>query len=50
MSGAGEFYVVLGFVGLVVLLFALWRGDQVKTGLQFPGVQIFLSYRRNRRK
>ena len=41
---------VLGFVVIIVVLFALWRGDQVKTGLQVPGVQLFLSYRRNRRK
>ena len=41
---------VLAFVVIVVVLVALWRGDQVKTGLQIPGVRLFLSYRRNRRK
>ena len=34
----------------VVVLFAPWREDQVKTRLQLPGVWIFLSYRRSQRK
>ena len=34
----------------VVVLFALWHEDQVKTGFQFPSVRLFLSYRRSRRK
>ena len=42
------FLTFLAFGGIVV--FALCRGDQVKAGFQVPGVQLFLSYRRNRRK
>ena len=49
MSVAEGFYT-LACVGIVVLLFALWRGDQVTTVVQIPGVQLFLSYRRNQRK
>ena len=41
---------MVGVVFIVVVLFALWRGDQVETGFQFFRVQLFLRYRRNRRK
>lgn len=36
-------------VFVVVVLVALWRGDQVETGFRFFRVQLFLRYRRNRR-
>lgn len=41
---------VVFFFVVVVVLFALWRGDQVETGFQFFRLQLFLRYRRNRRK
>ena len=52
MSAAGGFYILVMLVcaGIVVVLFALWHGDQVKTGFQVLGVQLFLNYRRNRRE
>ena len=46
MSPVDGFYM-LGVVVMGVVLFALWRGDQVKTGFRIPGVQLFLSYRRD---
>ena len=49
MSVVGGFFT-LACVGIAVLLFALWRGDQVTAGVHVPGAQLFLSYRRNRRK
>ena len=50
MSVAMGFFILafIAFAGIV--FFALCRGDQVKTGFQVPGVQLFLSYRRNRRE
>ena len=52
MSVSGGFYILVMLIcaGFVVVLFALRHGDQVKTGFQVPGVQLFLSYRRNRRE
>ena len=53
MSVAGGFYILVMLIlcaGFVVVLFALRHGDQVNTGFQVPGVQLFLSYRRNRRE
>ena len=52
MSAAGGFYILVLLVcaGFAVVFFALRHGDQVKTRFQVPGVQLFLSYRRNRRK
>ena len=32
-----------------VVIFALWRGDRVKTGVRFQGAELFLSYWRKRR-
>ena len=40
--------LLAGFVALCSSL--CWHGDQVKAGFQLPGVQLFLSYRRNRRE
>ena len=53
MSVAGGFYILVMlslYAGFVVVLFVLQHGDQVKAGFQVPGVQLFLSYRRNRRE
>ena len=47
MNVANELYI-LGFV--LVVLFALWRGDRVETGFHIYRLQFFLRYRRNRRK
>ena len=49
MSLTAVLLTLLG-IGTVVVIFALYRGDQVETDLQLPGVRIFLSYRRERRK
>ena len=52
MSAVGGFYILVMLIcaGFVVVFFALRHGDQVKAGFQVPGVQLFLSYRRNRRE
>ena len=49
MNFAAEVWVLVA-ICLAVVFFALWRGDDVETGFQFFRVQLFLRYRRNRRK
>ena len=41
MTAVGGFYM-LAVVVMGVLLFALWRGDQVKTGFRIPGCTTLL--------
>ena len=46
----GFLFLTLSYSVIFVVLFALWRGDQVKACFQFLNVKLFLSYRRNRRE
>ena len=41
---------ILGVVFIIVVLFALWRGNQVETGFRFFRVHLFLRYRRDSQK
>ena len=38
-----------GIVVALVVLFALWRGDRVKTGFRYHGTEIFFCYWRKRK-
>ena len=38
-----------GIVVALVVLFALWRGDRVKTGFRYHGAEIFFCYWQKRK-
>lgn len=48
MNLTSGFFMLIFFFTFVVI-FALCRGDRVKTGFRFHGAELFLSYWRKRR-